>query len=83
MWGTAAWAAVLDFADFLHLGVSGSTSDDFQKIKAIALDLNIKNIDKIRFNYNKTVDRQFFQDLTEQAQAGEHFISTTSFVQIG
>ena len=70
-WGPRTWAGVLSFVEFLHLNVAGKNRKDLDVIEKIVRDLEISHIDKIRFNFNTTIDRGEFNGATPEKKEGE------------
>ena len=68
--GTKVWASVLDYADFLLINVAGDNTKHLDKIKSSPIGLDLRHIDKIRFNFNKTVDRDHYKSLNVSRRKG-------------
>jgi hypothetical protein len=57
-----SWASVLQVSDALHMKVVGATSLDSDKVQSIVQELPLNYKDKIKFSFNKTVPRGYYQD---------------------
>ena len=81
LWGPRAWAGVLSFVDFLHINVAGKSRTDLDVIEKIVRDLKITNQNKIRFNFNETINRGEFDGATPEKKQGERCYDNQSTLE--
>jgi hypothetical protein len=64
------WPSLLKESEFLYMNVAGKDRGDFDQMSAVVKSLGLKHGDRIRLNFNKTIDRNEFEQspLEKQAQ---------------